>query len=292
MSRVPPGVSQQELYVAARRVLLDAAEALAEQRDALILVGAQAVYLRSEDADIPVALYTADADIGIDRAKLNADPKLEDAMRAAGFELRASDRVQPGTWVRSVRVANRTLDIPVDLLIPDQFSGRISIRRRSVEIPPHDKMAVRRVDGIELATVDNDPMLIASLDSIDKRSVRMKVAGPAALLTAKAYKIRDRVADRTPGREADKDAGDVIRLMRVSKIRAVSASFASLLQHEDERIAGTAATGLELLADQFGRARGVGVVMAQRTLAGALPPDTIEALATAFTRGLPSKVRE
>jgi hypothetical protein len=153
-------------------------------------------------------------------------------------------------------------------------------------------MAVRRVDGIELAMVDNDPMLIASLDSSDKRSVRMKVAGSAALLTAKAYKIRDRVADTTPGREADKDAGDVIRLMRASSIQAVSASFASLLHHEDERIAGTAATGLELLADQFGRARGVGVVMAQRTLAGALPPETIEALATAFTRALPSPARE
>ena len=80
--------------------------------------------------------------------------------------------------------------------------------------------------------------------------------------------------------------------MRVSNIRAVSASFASLLQHADERIAGTAATGLELLADQFGRGRGVGVAMAQRTLAGALPPETIEALATAFTRGLPSPARE
>jgi len=292
MSRVPLGVSQQELYVAARRVLLDAGEALAAQRDALILVGAQAVYLRAGDADIPVALYTADADIGIDRAKLSADPKLEDAMRAAGFELRASDRVQPGIWVRSVQVGERTLDIPVDLLIPDQFSGRKSPRRRSVSIPPHDKMAVRRVDGIELATVDNDPMLIASLDAADKRSVRMKVAGPAALLTAKAYKIRDRVADRSPGRDSDKDAGDVIRLMRVSNIRAVSASFARLLQHEDRRIAGTAATGLELLADQFGRGRGVGVAMATRTLAGALPPETIEALATAFTRGLPSPARE
>jgi len=53
MSRVPPGVEQQQLYVAARRALLDAAEALAEQREALILVGAQAVYLRAGDADYP-----------------------------------------------------------------------------------------------------------------------------------------------------------------------------------------------------------------------------------------------
>lgn len=291
MSKVPPGVPQQELYVAARHVLLDAADALAEQLDAIILVGAQAVYLRSGDADIPVALYTADADLSIDRAKLGANPKLQDVMRGAGFELRQSDRVQPGTWVRSIRVADRVLDIPVDLLIPDQFSGRASPRRRSVSIPPHDKMALRRVEGIELAMVDNDPLVITSLELDDKRSVRMKVAGPAALLTAKAYKIRDRVT-ATPGREADKDAGDVIRLMRTSNARTVSASFASLLRHEDKRIARTAATGLELLADQFGRARGVGVTMAQRNLAGALPPATIEALATGFTRGLPDPTQD
>ncbi len=45
MSKVPPGVERQTLYVAARRVLLDALDALAGQREALILVGAQAVYI-------------------------------------------------------------------------------------------------------------------------------------------------------------------------------------------------------------------------------------------------------
>jgi hypothetical protein len=287
VSKVPPGVEQGELYIAARRVLLDAAEALAGQHEALILVGAQAVYLRTRDADIPVAVYTADADIGIDRMMLSADPRLQDAMRAAGFELRVSDRVQPGTWVRAVRVGEKILAIPVDLLIPSRFSDRTSPRRRSVSIPPHDKMSVRRVDGIELAMVDNDQIVIESLDPDDQRSIVMKVAGPAALLTAKAYKIRDRVAEMKPGREADKDAGDVIRLMRTSGIRAVAASFTALTNHEDERIASTAAQGLSMLKEQFGRPRGVGVQMAQRALAGALPPQTIEALATAFTREMP-----
>lgn len=287
MSKVPPGVEQAELYMAARRVLLDAADALAEQHEALILVGAQAVYLRAGDADIPVAVYTADADIGIDRMMLSADPKLQDAMHAAGFELRRSDRVQPGTWVRDVRVGEKVLAIPVDLLIPSRFSDRTSHRRRSVSIPPHDKMSVRRVDGIELAMVDNDQMPIESLDPDDQRTIVMKVAGPVALLTAKAYKIRDRVAETKPGREADKDAGDVIRLMRMSDIRAVSASFTALMKNEDERIASTAAQGLGMLIDQFGRPRGVGIEMAQRGLAGALPPQTIEALATAFIRNLP-----
>ncbi len=63
MSKLPPGIDEQQVFVAARRVLLDATDALAEQSEALILVGAQAVYLHSGNADIPVAIFTADADI-------------------------------------------------------------------------------------------------------------------------------------------------------------------------------------------------------------------------------------
>jgi hypothetical protein len=114
----------------------------------------------------------------------------------------------------------------------------------------------------------------------------MKVAGPAALLTAKVHKIRDRAADPNPGRGADKDAGDVIRLMRTSDLKTVADAFASLARHDDPRIAETARDGISLLADQFGRARGAGVVMAQRALTGALPSDTIAGLATAFVRQL------
>lgn len=50
MSRLPVGANQQELYVAARRVLLDALEGLAGHRDAVILVGAQAVYVHAAAA--------------------------------------------------------------------------------------------------------------------------------------------------------------------------------------------------------------------------------------------------
>ena len=39
-----------DLLVAARSALLDALKALVEQRDALILIGAQAIYLHTGDA--------------------------------------------------------------------------------------------------------------------------------------------------------------------------------------------------------------------------------------------------
>ncbi len=255
MSKVRPSADQQELYGVARRVLLDAADALAGHLDAMILVGAQAVYLRSADAGLSIAVFTADADLGIDRFS-------------------------------QVIVGGTPQSIPVDLLVPGRFAGTAP-RRRSVNIPPHDKMSARKVDGLELVTVDNDPMVVQSIEPEDDRSVRMKVAGPAALLVAKAYKIRDRAADPNPSRAADKDAGDVMRLMRTCDATKVAATFSDLIRHDDPRIADTARTGIALLVDQFGRVRGPGVALAQRSLAGALPPDTIAGLATAFVRQLP-----
>jgi hypothetical protein len=47
-------------YVAARRVLLDALDALRPHRNALVVVGAQAIYLRTGAGDIGIAPYTTD----------------------------------------------------------------------------------------------------------------------------------------------------------------------------------------------------------------------------------------
>jgi hypothetical protein len=45
-------------YVLARRVLLDALQALGSQRDAVVLVGAQAIYLHVGEADLAVPVMT------------------------------------------------------------------------------------------------------------------------------------------------------------------------------------------------------------------------------------------
>ena len=47
-----------ELYVVARRVLLDALDALGTHREAVVVVGAQAIYLRVGEADLAVAAFT------------------------------------------------------------------------------------------------------------------------------------------------------------------------------------------------------------------------------------------
>jgi hypothetical protein len=75
------------IYVEARRVLLDALTALAPQGAAVILAGAQAVYMRTGEADIAVAPYTTDGDLTLNPSLLVDEPALETAMRSAGFDL-------------------------------------------------------------------------------------------------------------------------------------------------------------------------------------------------------------
>ncbi len=50
-------------YVEARRVLLDALTALTPHLDALVLVGAQAVYLRTQGRIESYQPFTTDADV-------------------------------------------------------------------------------------------------------------------------------------------------------------------------------------------------------------------------------------
>jgi hypothetical protein len=80
-------------YVAARRVLLDALLALAAHDRAVIVAGAQAIYLRTGSADlsITVAPFTTDGDLALDPRSLGDDPEMEAAMTGANFELRPQE---------------------------------------------------------------------------------------------------------------------------------------------------------------------------------------------------------
>ena len=52
------GANSENLLIVARETLLNALEALEEQREALIVIGAQAVYLRTGDLDVALAPAT------------------------------------------------------------------------------------------------------------------------------------------------------------------------------------------------------------------------------------------
>jgi hypothetical protein len=85
-------------YVDARRVLLDALTALQPHLDAFVLIGAQAVYLRTVDRIPGYQPYTTDADLAFDPERLADLPLLADAMANAGFEFSGA----PGIWHRTV----------------------------------------------------------------------------------------------------------------------------------------------------------------------------------------------
>jgi len=280
MSRLPEGIDRNELYVVARRVLLDALIALRDQSDAVMIVGAQAIYLRSIDVELAVASFTSDADLGLDPDRLADVPLLEGAMTAAGFARDVADHA--GSWIQGERVGSTVVNIAVDLLVPENFSGG---GRRSVRIPPHDRMSARRVAGLEPAVVDYDMMKAPSLEpDSDDRVIEARVAGVAALFVAKAYKITQRVGEPGQSRLTNKDAGDVLRLMMATAPEDVVERCGVLLA--DDRSAEVTRTGLGYLQRLFGAGATVGTEMAVSALSGAVDGDDVRAIAPAYVAAL------
>lgn len=287
MARVPVGVDQQLLYVAARRVLLDALTALREHRAAVILVGAQVVYIHAAEAALGVAAFTSDGDLAFNPPLLGSEPLVDQAMRAADFTRDIAGASScPGLWWKQQTINGQPVNIEVALLVPQALTSD-GKSRRGASVPPHTRGTFLRVPGIEASVVDNTRMALPSLEpDVDPRSIDVHVAGPAALLIAKAIKVSERLAaaERRPARVADKDAGDVLALMMTSDVDAVAATMARLL--DEPRVGDTARTGLEALHRLFGAARTPGVEMAIRALAS-VPGVNPSALAPAFMAEMP-----
>lgn len=249
------------LYVRARAALLNAADALAQQLDAVVLVGAQAIYLHTGNADFAVAEYTTDADFCIAPADLRDRPLLTASLETHGFSLRE----HPGAWISPD-------GIPVDLMVPETLAGAGS---RGARLGPHGKKAARRAKGLEGALVDRVRMKIASLDPADDREIAMFVAGPGALLVAKVHKIADRAGTRD--RASDKDALDVLRLLRATDTATLAGGLVQLSAH-DLSAAVTTEAVLQL-APLFGTPKAAGITMAARA---AHPNAEVEVISASF----------
>jgi hypothetical protein len=256
-------------------VLLDVLEALGPQRGAIIVVGAQAVYMRTGDGDIAVAPFTSDADLALTPDDLADHPLLERLMRDAYFSL---DVRHPGSWYKRVNVGHQSVDISVDIMVPDGFAPAGG--RRSVRMGPHDRMAARRAVGLEGAAIDYDRMDVNALDSADARMFTVRVAGPAALVVAKLHKINDRLKAGKPDRIAEKDAADVYRIMQAIPVDAFLVRLRSLL--EDRRSAGPSSVAVGSLGVLFGAPRAQAVRMAVESLRVAVPAERVEAVCVAF----------
>lgn len=267
-----PGVPDP-LYVQARRLLLDALEVLAPHRDAFVLVGAQAVYVHVGDAEFAVAPSTKDGDIAIDPALLDEAPELEAMMLRAGF----THGKQPGIWERDHG--------SVDLLVPDAVGGA---GRRGARLAGHESSAARKVVGIEGALIDHEPQMVESLDHADPRRIEIKVAGPAALLVAKAHKLLDRIDD--VARLFDKDALDAYRLLVEVEVSALVRGFAKMFA--DHRSAAVARAGVTMLRDLFGAPDAQGIVMIARSLEIVGEPEVAAAAAVSLTGDLLAGIRD
>lgn len=139
------------LYIAARRVLLDALHALRDHIPAIVLVGAQAVYLHAGEGDLAVAPFTTDGDLALDPRRLGPEPLLEQALGREGFRPGAA----VGHWERSIDVEGVQRTVAVDLLVPESLGGA---GRRGARIPPHAKTVARKAIGLEATLADYDAL--------------------------------------------------------------------------------------------------------------------------------------
>lgn len=193
-------------YVDARRVLLDALVGLRPHLDAFVLIGAQAVYVRTVDRLPGYQPFTTDADLVFDPARLADEPLLVDAMNAAGFLYSG----RPGIWHPTVSHTDRPDHIvPVDHIVPKQIASTTG--RRGARLPGgHGKTAAQKTPGVEGTLVDNDLIEIGALDKDDTRFVSVAVAGPAALAAGQDEVLEERSSrwrrrprsEHRPGRRA------------------------------------------------------------------------------------------
>ena len=267
-------------YVAARRVLLDALEALRPHEGALVLAGAQAVYLRTGPSTLPIAEFTTDGDLTIDPERLSKAPPLGELMQAAGFELTRLQGVpEPGIWQKVVEVEGREIFVPVDLIVPSEVAPPGG--NRSARLEGHGRRAARKTKGLEAALIDNEVMSIRALEPDDLRDTHLRVAGVAALLVAKTHKIADRLETGREDRLSDKDGADVLRLMGASSPAAVATTLIQLMGNPIS--ADATAAAIERFEELFGRRAGSGIALASRALREAVPEDRVRTISLAYT---------
>lgn len=240
--------------VLSRRALIDVIVGLSEHLEALTVLGGHAVIEMTWHLDaLPVPDTTQDGDLGVAPQLLADSPLLFEKMTELGFEAARPDR--PGIWSP---IEQR--DLPpherasVDLIAPRAVAAE-NIKRpiRAARVGAHGKHSVSATEGTELSLLDRSSRVLRSFDT--GPSVEAYVAGPTALLCAKAYKLHDRMEPselrRNRERLRPKDFADVYRLLHA--ISGEEAARVFELGAADERIGTAVGLGrdhlIELLRD-------------------------------------------
>ena len=218
-----------------RLTLLDALDELEPHLDAIVLVGAQAVYLHTADTKLAVAVYTTDADLAVAPGDLADSPLIGDALTARGF----TPRVHPGGWLSPDGSTSMSW-------CPRRSPG---LRTRGARLGTHGKRAARRAKGLEATLVDRQRRTVTALDPADSRAREIWIAGPAALIVAKLHNIGERVGAQD--RVRDKDALDLCRLFQAVPTDQLADGMRRLREHPTRaldrlslytRLPGTAAS--------------------------------------------------
>ncbi|MYC08232.1 MAG: hypothetical protein F4X57_13845 [Chloroflexi bacterium] len=262
-------------YIVAREGLLDAVEALGPHREAVILVGAQAVYVHTGayDSDFAVSPFTLDADIAIDPDLLGDFPILIEAMGEAGFK----PTTQPGIYTRED-------GSHIDLLVPEAVGGPGS---RGARLGVHGNRAARKTHGLEGALVSHKATSIRSMVPGSKRHCTLKVAGPGALLVAKVHKIAERIDDPSRRSRLHKDAFDIYRLLRSVGTTTLADEFRVLESAEVSR--EVTAEALAKFEELFVSRSGLGTDLVVQHVFGIEDPDFIAESCVAFSEDLMSE---
>lgn len=270
-------------YVQARRVLLDALDTLGPQREAVIVAGAQAIYIRTGPGDLAIADFTTDGDLVLDPEQLTDVPILAELMEAGGFNLAVLQGApEPGIWEKSATIDGVEVKIPVDLIVPAGFADPRGTR--GARLGSHGNRAARKTIGLEAALVDHDLIGIEALEPDDPRSIEVKVAGIAAMLVAKIHKLSDRARSGRTDRLSDKDASDVVRLMLANTPLKTAEALALLRQHP---FAGPPTrSALEAFQELFGGRAGAGISMASEALRLVMPEERVRAICLDYAQSL------
>jgi hypothetical protein len=232
-----------------RRLLIDTIRQLEPFHESLTVVGAHAVFARVESV-LPemVMPSTKDADLAVNPAFVASEPTILSLLAEAGLEPASADR--PGIYGYASESGRPQGDrTTIDLIVPAAYAGA---GRRAARIPGQ-RNATTRAEGIELALYDRSSMMLHPLPGDpDQEPVEAMVAGHAALLVAKVYKIRDRVRDfgSRPYRLRPKDSVDVGLLMLASDPIEVAETMRRICAERPE-IAGLAAETARVIESQY-----------------------------------------